>query len=204
MRAFLSHSSANKNFVGEVFSLLGAAIAEYDERTFSVGGFNTEVIREAIGRSNLFVIFATRQSIDSGFVNYEINIANEYLASRRIRQILTFCLDGVKPNDLPESVQLVSAVRRAVSSGTAARLIRSLLIELQISISQIPTPYLGREAITADIKRRLAAPDEHTPIAIAFSGMDGIGRRTLASPYYSRCLPRGTKSSSNNRNRTKF
>ena len=181
MPAFLSHSSANKSFVDAVFSALGPSIAEYDDKTFSAGKFNTEAMRDAISRSNLFVLFATRQSLDSGFVEYEINIANEFLASRRIRRILTFCIDGVSPSDLPDSLRLISAVRRTVSVGTAARLIRSLLIELEISASKVENPYLGREAITRDIKARLAAPDEHTPIAIAFSGIDGVGRRTLAS-----------------------
>jgi hypothetical protein len=98
--AFLSHSSANKSFVDGVFAALGPSIAEYDDKTFPAGKFNTEAMRDAIARSNLFVLFATRQSLDSGFVEYEINIANELLASRRIRQILTFCIDGVSPRTL--------------------------------------------------------------------------------------------------------
>jgi TIR domain len=100
MPAFLSYNSANKSFVDGVFSALGPSIAEYDDKTFSAGKFNTEAIRDAIARSNLFVLFATRQSFDSGLVEYEINIANEFLASRRIRQILTFCIDGVSPSDV--------------------------------------------------------------------------------------------------------
>lgn len=180
MRAFLSHSSANKDFVADVFSGLGASNAEYDEKTFSAGEFNTQVIREALDRADIFVLFATKQSLSSGFVNYEINLANEYLAAKKIKRVLTFCLQDVSPEDLPHSIQQISAVRRSTSVGAATRAIKAQLIELQIGSVTSQNHYLGREAITKDIKTRLATPDEPTPVAIAFSGVDGVGRRTLA------------------------
>lgn len=181
MRAFLSHSSANKIFVSNVFSEIGHANAEYDEATFSAGVFNTEAIECSLKRSEIFVLFATPESLKSNYVTHEVRLAIELFARGLIKKILVFCLDGVTPKDLPPSIGVISAVRMSKSPGACARRIKSELIQMDISSNQITRPYMGREDDAKIIKNRLSAPDEKTPVALAFSGFDGIGRRTLAS-----------------------
>ena len=181
MRVFLSHSSVNKDFVSKVFLELGQANSEYDEQTFFAGKFNSLVIAECMSRCEVFALFATKESLSSGYVSLEINMAMEYYARKNIKKIVVFCLGGVNPEMLPGLLGMISAVRNATSPGSCARILKADLIQLEIESSTIARPYLGREAITKNIKSKLAAPGERTPLAIAFSGVDGVGRRTLAT-----------------------
>ena len=189
MKAFLSHSSANKNFVNSVYLSLGSANSEYDERTFSSGRFNTDAIRESLLRCQIFCLFATRESLSSGYVEYETALALEHFAQKKISIILTICDSKVAIDELPASLRSISAIRRAADPGACARIIRSELIDLDVKVNVSQKPFVGRDNVIREIKARLASPSEATPLAVAFSGVDGIGRRTLASKIISDVYP---------------
>lgn len=189
MRAFLSHSSKNKEFVRQVFEDLGAALAEFDERTFDGGLFNVEAISQGLTRCSLFVLFATKDSLESGYVDIEIKLAQEALARKKISKIITFCLGDAKPSDLPDFIGSISAVRRLQSPGAIARSIRSEIIQ-SISASGRPgRPFVGRDSVARSIKEKLSDPEKSTPLALAISGVDGVGRRTLARKVFQDIYP---------------
>ena len=56
MKAFLSHSSRDKNIVEDVAQLLGGANVELDSITFDRGLLNVAAIQQALKRSSLFVL----------------------------------------------------------------------------------------------------------------------------------------------------
>ena len=58
MRAFLSHSSEDKSFVGAVAQLLGRSRVIYDVYEFSTGDEFLAAIERGIERSGVFVLFA--------------------------------------------------------------------------------------------------------------------------------------------------
>lgn len=181
MRVFLSHSSANKNIVENVFDLLGHANAHYDESTFGRGSFNTEVIIEALAQCQIFSLFATKEALASGFVEFEARLAVEFFASKKIKKIITFCMDGISPRDLPASLATFAAVRSAGSPGVCARILKGELIRLGLDGRSSNRQFIGRDTQLAQVKAHLSDPEEITPVALAFSGIDGIGRRTFAA-----------------------
>lgn len=179
MRAFLSHSSKNKNFVKQIFDDLGSALAEFDQATFSAGQFNFDTITEALARADLFVIFATPESLASGYVEIETKLALEALARKNIRAILPVCIN-LPPTELPDNLRVISAALKIQNPHIAAGRIRTELIKLDIKENPAQRPFIGRDEIKQKIIHRLSDPERDTPAAIALSGVDGVGRRTLA------------------------
>ncbi|NJM54984.1 MAG: TIR domain-containing protein, partial [Verrucomicrobiae bacterium] len=94
MRAFLSQSSKNKPFVREVFGQLGSYLAEFDENTFQYGNFNVDAIIASLTRSDLFVLFATSESLSSGYVELEAKYALEFLAQKKNKAVFSLAVDG--------------------------------------------------------------------------------------------------------------
>jgi TIR domain len=77
MKAFLSHSSRDKAIITAVADELGAANVELDSETFDRGIINIAAIQEALKRSNLYVLFLTKDALASGAVRYEAILAQE-------------------------------------------------------------------------------------------------------------------------------
>lgn len=189
MRAFLSHSSKNKTLVKAVFDSLGSALAEFDERTFENGKFNVEAIQVGLDRCDMFVLFATPESLASGYVDMEVRLAQEGYAQKKIKKIVTYCLGDVRPETLPGLLPSISAIRRITSAGPIARSIRSSLLDLSLESGIPEHPFVGREEDKRVISEKLSDPTSHTPTAIMFSGVDGVGRRTLAKKIFEDIYP---------------
>lgn len=189
MRAFLSHSSKNKILVRGVYSNLGPSLAEFDEETFQAGDFNLSVIEASLSRTELFVLFATKESIESGYVEFEVMMAQEYLAQKKIKKIITFCLDDVRPESLTGILPNIAAVRKVTSPGAIARTIRSILVDMSLENGDISRPFVGREEEKYKISTRLSDAENSTPAALMLSGVDGVGRRTLAKKVFEDIYP---------------
>lgn len=71
MRAFLSHSSKDKDFVEQVAELMRPGTYELDATTFDAGLVNSDAIRAALNRSDLFCLFLSRSSVISKYVEFE-------------------------------------------------------------------------------------------------------------------------------------
>jgi len=189
MRAFLSHSSKNKDFVRKVYDNLGSSLAEFDERTFQAGDFNIAAIEAGLKRSDLFVLFVTPASLSSGYVEIEAMLAQEHLAQRKIKKILTFCLENTRPENLPGILSNIAAVRRITSPEAISRTIRSSLVDLSLENGDTVRPFVGREDEKSEISLKLSDPEKSTPAALMLSGVDGVGRRTLAKKIFEDIFP---------------
>jgi tetratricopeptide (TPR) repeat protein len=189
MRAFLSHSSKNKDFVRKVYDNLGSALAEFDEKTFEAGSFNVSAIDEGLDRSDLFVLFATPESLKSGYVELETRLAQERLAGKKIKKIMTFCLQDVRPEQLPGILPSIAAVLRISSPGAISRAIRSNLFDLSLENGESARPFVGRNDEKRSISIKLTDPQTVSPTALMMSGVDGAGRRTLAKKVFEDIFP---------------
>jgi hypothetical protein len=78
-RAFLSHSSSDKDIVGQVAIHLGRAAVIFDAFEFKVGDDFRDAILAGLERSDIFVLFASRKALTSDWVKLEINTASEAL-----------------------------------------------------------------------------------------------------------------------------
>lgn len=189
MKAFLSHSSKDKDFVRQVYEILGPIFAEYDEHTFDYT-MNVQAIRNAVSRSDLFVAFLSQNSISSTFVKEEYRQALESIGRGGLSSVLIFSLDETSYKSLPEWLREFNVVTKLSAPQSCARRIQSRLMELDASKHHSETIYLGRDADESSVRRALAVTPSQMPLAIHIAGHHGIGRRTFVEKTFKKILPR--------------
>jgi hypothetical protein len=189
MKAFLSHSSRDKSIVEQVTAQLGAANVELDSETFDRGLLSVTAIQEALRRSSLFVLFLSKDALESGIVRYEALLAQELFARGVIDRFLVVCLDESSFSSADENWKSFNFVRKAASPQSIARLIQHHLILFQSKISGITQPFVGRLKELSDIKERLIEPALSHLRGIYVSGFSGIGRRTFVRRLFSDVYP---------------
>ena len=189
MKAFLSHSSKDKFFVGQVATALGALQVEYDEKTFDLT-LNAQAIRRALSRSDLFVVFLSANSIGSPFVAEEERSALELRGRGLLRKTLIFAVDNTSYRALPEWLREINVVHQLSSPKACARRIQSALIELDAEAYREVGLYIGREEEEKHLRRALSVPAAETPLAVHAVGHLGIGRRTFLRKSLKTVYPR--------------
>src|ERR1700761_7701861 len=92
-RAFLSHSSLDKSFVEAVALRLGRVQVFYDNWGFESGDQFIKAIPQVLRDTELFVLFASRASLQSFWVQLEIDHAELLLASSVLKKAVVFIID---------------------------------------------------------------------------------------------------------------
>lgn len=178
--AFLSHASADKAFVDVVAQQLGRQRVQYDKWVFEGGVGFLEAIRSTVARSSLFVLFASRQSLESLWVKFELAEAEEALRSEALKGALVVIIDPViRHTDLPKWMQR-ALVEIASNPKATARLIQHHLDRARgLDPNSL---FIGRDAVLAEISEKLIpAPEADPPRLLVLGGLSGIGRRTVLS-----------------------
>lgn len=189
MKAFLSHSSKDKDFVRMVARVLGELQVEFDERTFEYE-FNVAAIRHALQRSDIFVYFLSKNSVTSTFVKEEASAALEARGRGVLQRVMIFAIDETSYKALPEWMRDINVVQQMGSAKACGRQIQAALLELAAKEDPGLALYLGREADLAELRRALAVPPGKTPIYLHAIGYYGIGRRTFLSKSLKELFPR--------------
>jgi tetratricopeptide (TPR) repeat protein len=189
MKAFLSHSSKDKYFVGQVAASLGTTQIEYDQHTFEFT-LNAQAIRRALSRSDLFVAFLSSNSITSSFVTEEQRAALEARGRGNLEKVMVFAIDNTSYRMLPDWLREINVVQQLSSAKGCARRIQSALIALDAEKNRVSELYIGREEDEKRLRRVVSAPPKETPIAIHAVGHHGIGRRTFLRRSLTSLYPR--------------
>lgn len=178
MKAFLSHSWSDKEFVTAVAEELGRQFCVFDEYWFRTGEEFKTSIEQGLDESSVFVLFASIESLKSIYVNFEINEAWYQKLQRNLRKSLVYLIDSsVTVHDLPNWLQR-SLVQRENAPQIIARAIRAHLDEF---LRERQTPYfLGRARESEELQAALVPIDgSRPPHVVLVSGLPGIGRRSL-------------------------
>lgn len=177
-KAFLSHNSFDKDFVGAVFERLGALQAVYDKETFRRNCDLTEQIRSGLYDCQVYVLFLSKAALDSGWVSNELDIANELKTKWSIKKFLIFQLDDTNWSNLP------SWASRYVTSCPPSPDQVALRIkdELRKDKSGAQEPF-GRDEEIRTLNEAVLEL-EKSPNFIFLSGPTGIGRRTTVHALY--------------------
>ena len=158
MRAFLSHSSRDKGVVTEVWDELGPAIAELDSETFDHGLVNAAAILEALERCTLYVLFLSKDALESNAVRYEALHAQELISRGIINRFLVICLDDDAFASAEQEWKVYNFVRKAVGPPQIARLIQHCLLEIRARDKGAEQPFVGRGRELNSAKERLSNP----------------------------------------------
>ncbi len=178
LKAFLCHSSEDKSYVDIVAKRLGRRQVQYDTMCFEPGVDFRESIRKALAKSAVFVFFASRRSLQSLWVKFEIREGEELLQQEVLRSNLALIIDDqTQVSELPDWMRrtLAESVRQP---SRAARIIETHLNRLR-GLEAEPL-FIGREALLADFARKLIpAAETAPPRVVVVGGLSGVGRRTF-------------------------
>lgn len=176
-KAFLSHSSTDKELVRAVANALGRQFCAFDEQVFDTAETFKSSIEMHLDKSSVFVLFATRESIKRIWVEFEIDEAWYRLLEGKISRALVFVLDSsLEYNALPKWLNR-GKVSRATGPKLIAREIRHHLDEL---LRTEHRPYFeGRTADIGKLQELLRPIDEAPPRIVAVWGLPSIGKRTF-------------------------
>ena len=179
MKAFLSHNFSDKNFVKSVYENLSATHAVFDEKTFPPNSYLIDEIKNSMIDCDIFVLFLSRESLESKWVQGEIDLAKELSFVKSLKKIMVFLLDDTKWSELPEKFQQYRA--EAVPNPIQISII--IRNELHLLSTNKKDEFYGREDDVKKITGDIVMMDKK-PRFIFLSGPDGIGRRTLAREVY--------------------
>ncbi len=102
MKAFLSHSSTDKDIVEPIAELLTAWSCTYDKYAFDASTSFLDSIRSHLQQSSIFVFFASKESVTRPYVNFEIEEAEYAKLFGKIKKFLIIALDDVDKKLIPE------------------------------------------------------------------------------------------------------
>src|SRR5713101_725262 len=178
MKAFLSHSSRDKEFVGAVASELGRASCILDKWSFETGVDFKKSIEKGLNESSVFVLFASRNALKSVWVDFEISEAWFGKLQKKLDSALVYLIEaGLTADDLPEWLR-----RAKISAQNVPKAIsREIRTHLNYLLLSRQDPYfVGRTKETGALEQVLTPVDgSQPPRAVFITGLPGIGRRAL-------------------------
>ncbi|MGO9615419.1 MAG: toll/interleukin-1 receptor domain-containing protein [Bryobacteraceae bacterium] len=97
MKAFLSHSTDDRNFVSQVAKILQREYVIYQEFSFDHGeNFKNEILK-GLEKSAVFVFFVSRASLNSVWVKFELDQAAERLLEKKLAKAIAIRIDPGRP-----------------------------------------------------------------------------------------------------------
>jgi TIR domain-containing protein len=177
-RAFLSHSSREKPFVEAVAVALGRQHCVFDRYCFRTGHELQDAIERGLDSSALVVLFASKASLASEWVAFELDEAWKRKIGHRLSKVLTISIDAsVSATELPPWLR-TTLFRHFASPLAAAREVRRHLEE---TVGRRFQPiFVGRQHETQQFERDMLELDGAPKRFFVLQGLDGIGRRTFA------------------------
>jgi len=176
-KAFLSHSSVDKELVRAVATSLGRQFCTFDEQVFDTGETFKVSIEKHLDKSSIFVLFATRDAIKRMWVDFEIDEAWYRVLEGKISKALVFILDSsLEYSELPRWLSRAKMSRANIPK-VIAREIRHHLDDL-LRIEQRPY-FEGRSEDIGRLQEILRPIDEPPPRIVAVYGLPSIGKKTF-------------------------
>lgn len=176
-RAFLSHSSTDKEFVRAVASELGRQFCLFDEQVFEDGEEFKNAIETMLDESEAFVLFVGEATLERIWVKFEINEAWYRKLEGSISKALVFLLSpAIQFDDLPAWLSRAK-ISKVTSPKVTAREIRHHLDELLRAHQQ--SYFEGRTTDISDLQKILTPLGQRPPRIIGVYGLPSVGRRTF-------------------------
>lgn len=179
---FLSLSGVDARFVKNVHNNLPDGLAYFYQESFENGENLISAMEERISQSRLFVLFASKSSVESVWVHFEIDRARLAKIKDRTFKYLVFPIDrDVSYKDLPAWMQEGWVSTAGQSARDIARYVRGVLADMAEE-SGVLLPPLGRGGLVDAARREYQATSfahKRAPNVFLFTGHPGIGRRTV-------------------------
>lgn len=186
-KAFLSHSSKDKELVEKIAIQLGKNNCHYDRFTFDAGNLTLDEIFKGLDDTDVFVLFISNDALDSEWVDKEIRQAKILNSDNRIDRIFPIIIDKrINHNDsrIPDWIRKPYNLKVFDNQVIILKKIRQLLRESNFKqyahLREINDLFVGRNDIMQEFERKLVNIDNSKPTCIiASSFFEGMGRRTF-------------------------
>jgi tetratricopeptide (TPR) repeat protein len=187
MKAFLSHSSADKeSYVSLVATRLADDDIVYDEMSFESGEKTINEIIRGLDESTVFCLFISNNSLNSDWVRQEVDGASARLESGSLKYIYPIIIDRNISHDdarIPKWLSDNYNLRVVTRPSIAARRIHQKLRQASWSkhpkIKERTHAFVGRNKNIEAFERRFDDYSQPKPILSIVGGAPSIGRRTL-------------------------
>lgn len=186
-KAFLSHSSEDKDLVRKVAQQLGNKNCVLDEISFDPGRKTLEQIFSELDSSDIFVLFISNESLESTWVKKEINRAKENLNNDYLERIIPIIIDSditYSDTRIPKWIAKPYNLKFIKNEVIILKKIRQALKEVNFKKTkfnqEIEKNFVGRNAEMEKFENDINNIDNWTPTyIIAYNYFEGIGRRTF-------------------------
>lgn len=176
-RAFLSHSSTDKEFVRAVAKELGRQYCLFDEQVFEDSEQFKTAIETMLDESAVFVLFVGEDTLKRIWVNFEIDEAWYRKLEARISKAIVFLLTpSIQFSELPKWLNRAK-ISSVTSAKPTAREIRHHLEEMLRSKQQ--NQFEGRSADIEILQKILTPLGQRPPRIVGVYGLPNVGRRTF-------------------------
>lgn len=186
-KAFLSHSSQNKNLVEKIGLQLGRNNVHLDSLTFEAGEKTIEEIFKGLDETDIFVLFISEPALQSRWVQDEISYAKVLLDKKIIERIFPLIIDKtITYNDprIPDWIKKPYNIKLFDNEVLIYQKIKQLLRESNFKkfshLKEIHELFIGRHDLFQEFDRRIFNIDNIVPSClIAHNFFEGMGRRSF-------------------------
>jgi len=186
-KAFLSHSSKDKELVEKIATQLGKNNCHYDKFTFEAGNQTLDEIFKGLADTDVFVLFISKTALESEWIEKEITQAKVFSTDKRIDRIFPIIIDkSIDHNDkrIPDWIRKPYNLRYFDNEVIILKKIRQLLRESNFKqfahLREINDLFVGRNDIMQEFERKIVNINNSKPTCIiASSFFEGMGRRTF-------------------------
>ena len=201
IKAFISHSSAQKTFADEIARILGFDNCFIDNSTFENGMKTIDEIYKAIGCSAIFVFLISKEALASDWVKEELSNVRDYVDDGKIT-FLPFIIDerinhdeaSIKPW-IRKDYNLQTYSNPILVARKIKEEIREISWKMYRDLRKKDSLFQGRDEELALLKRKYYDGNMSARRCLIISGFPPeIGRRKLITEYVKRELS-PTKSS---------
>ncbi|MCA8214229.1 toll/interleukin-1 receptor domain-containing protein [Burkholderia cepacia] len=187
MKAFLSHSSADKeSYVSIVASRLAVEDFVYDEVTFESGEITLNEIIRGLDETTVFCLFISDKSLDSEWVQQEVDGASIRLKGGSLKSIFPIVIDRNVTHDDPripkwlrENYNLRPVPRPVIAARRIQQKLRQASWAKHPKLKERATAFVGRNTQIEAFERRFDDYSRSKPVLSVVGGPPSIGRRTL-------------------------
>lgn len=186
-KAFLSHSSKDKDLIRKVAKQLGNKNCVLDEISFDPGRMTLEQIFSELDSSDIFVLFISTDSLESPWVKKEISRAKENLKNDYLERIIPIIIDeNITYSDvrIPKWIAKPYNLKFINNEVIILKKIRQALKEVNFKKTkfnhEIEKNFVGRNTEMEKFENDINNIDNWMPTyIIAYNYFEGIGRRTF-------------------------
>lgn len=183
IKAFLSYSSKQSGFIDMVANSLLRSHILYDCYTFESGDSIIDEIEREIGVSHVFVLFISKESLESSWVKKEVIEAKESLLSYKLSFFLPLVIDSDITHEderIPGWIRDSYSLHYISKPTYCAERIKQAIIMAEWAISENKRKdslFVGRNKQMDEFEEKQGSYFEAHPVCCFIKGMPTVGRK---------------------------